>query len=262
MDNYQNDRFLQKRNERQRKMRKRRRKIILIFILVLLLLLGAVLSVTVLFPIKNITASGSKIYSSAQIVNACGIKKDDNLIIVSSSKTLDKLKQKLPFIDTVELERSLPDSINIKVTDAKEYACYKVGGNYFTVSKDGWVLKSYTERPPNLMLIITDKVKCKVGNAIQFTEPDLDKQCDSILNYLKKYNISVDYVDITDKMAIEAKVSGRFLVNFGSIGDFESKVKHLVGMMKEIGQNDTGKINLSMWNSQNTQGSFVKTDIK
>ena len=79
---------------------------------------------------------------------------------------------------------------------------------------------------------------------------------------MHKYNLSVEYVDVTDKMAIEAKIDGGFIVNFGSSKDFESKVKHLLAMMEEIGENDTGKINLSMWDSQNTQGAFVKTEIK
>lgn len=260
--NYQNDEFLRKRKERQKKIRKRRAKITLICLLIVLLIMGAILSVTVFFPIKNILASGSNIYTPEQIVDECGIKTGDNLIIVSEEKALDKLRAKLPFVEKVEIERKLPDTINLKVTDAKEYFCYQIKNNYFTVSEDGWVLKKYKEKPDAITLIKIDKVKCKVGTAIEFTETDMQYLCEEITTTLQKYEFSIEYIDITDKVVITAKVDDRFIVNFGSSKDFESKVRHLITTIKNIPENETGKINLSMWDSQNTQGTFVKDEIK
>ncbi len=261
-DNYQNDEFLQKRRKRQKEIRKRRARTVCVLLLILLLITGAVLSVTVLFPIKTINASGSKIYTPAEIIDASDIKIGENLIIVSEKEVLKSLKSKLPYIEAVEIERSLPDTLKLKVSDAKEYACYKYGNKFFTVSKSGWVLNSYEKQPKNITLIISDKVKCKIGSQCEFLDDSLLELCKEITANLKKYNLTVEYVDITDKMAIEAKVSGRFIVNFGSSKDFEPKVKHLVAMMEKIGKNDKGKINLSMWDSKNTQGTFVKSEIK
>ena len=261
-DNYQNDEFLRKRKERQRKIRKRRAKIVLVFLMVILLITAAILSVTALFPIKNITATGSKIYSQNQIIEASGIKTGDNLIVASQDSALASLKSKLPFVEQVEFERSFPDTLKIKITDAKEFACYKTDDKYFAVSKSGWVLKQYTKKPKDLMLIISDNVKCKVGSEVSFSDSTVSELCENVSTYLHKYELSADYVDVQDKLNIKAKIDGRFIVNFGSSKDFESKVKHLVAMMEEIGENVTGKIDLSMWSSQNTQGAFVKTAIK
>ncbi len=260
--NYQNDEFLVKRQERQKKMKKRRLRVFFILFILLLLLAGVILSLTVLFPISKITAKGSKIYTQAEIISSCGIKTGDNLFTASKKETLALLQKKLPFIETVEFERSLPDTLNIKVTDAKEYACYMVGNKYFTVSKSGWTLNSYIEKPQNVILIITDKVKCKVGTAIQFENDYSHSEVQNIIELLRKYDIAVDNVDITDSVNLKAKIEGRFIVNFGTEVDLEQKIRHLDSMIKEIDQNDTGKINLSMWNSQNTQGTFVQTDIK
>ncbi|MBR6533334.1 MAG: FtsQ-type POTRA domain-containing protein [Clostridia bacterium] len=260
--NYQNDEFLAKRQERQRKLKKRRLKVFFTLFILLLLFVGVILSLTVLFPINKITAKGSKIYTQAEIIASCGIETGDNLFTVSKKEALDLLKKRLPFIETVEFERSLPDTLNLKVTDAKEYACYIVGDKYYTVSKDGWTLNSYTEKPQNVILIVTDKVKCKVGNAIQFENDNSHSEVQNLIELLSKYDIDVDNVDITDSVNLKAKIEGRFIVNFGTQVDLEQKIKHLDSMIKEIDQNDTGKINLSMWNSQNTQGTFVQTDIK
>lgn len=258
----QNDEFLRKRKERQRKIRKRRLKIFFTIFVIILLITGVILSLTVFFPIKTISAKGSKIYSKSEIVSLCGIKTGDNLFTVSEKETLEVLKKKLPFVEKIEFTRSLPDTLTISVTDAKEYACYYSGGKYYTVSKNGWTLASYDEKPQNIILIITDKAKCKVGSAIGFTDEGSHSQAQDIIDMLSDYDIAVNYVDLTDSLSLKAKVDGRFIVNFGTNADFEYKIKHLKSMMEEIDKKDTGKINLSMWNSQNTQGTFVQTDIK
>lgn len=259
---YGNDQFLQKRKERQKKIRKRRIKVFFILFMLVLLVTGAVLSLTVLFPIKNITAKGSKIYTAEQIIKYSGIEIEDNLFTVSEKHALNNLKKVLPFVENVELERSLPDTLNIKITDAKEYACYGINDKYYTVSKSGWVLAEYTEKPQNVILIICKNVKCKTGTVIELSEESSHNTAQTIIDELLKRKITVDYVDITEITSLKAKVNGRFLVNFGTSVDLEPKIKHLNSMMQEIGEKKTGIINLNMWNSQNTQGTFVQTDIK
>ena len=57
-----------------RKKRKRRRRIfIFTFFLIVMLAVAAVCSLTFLFPIKSISASGSKLYTQQQIVSASGL---------------------------------------------------------------------------------------------------------------------------------------------------------------------------------------------
>ena len=59
--------------------------------IVLLILVGVILSLTVLFPINNITAKGSSKYTAEQIISSSGIKTGDNLFI--SSVKADDLRE-------------------------------------------------------------------------------------------------------------------------------------------------------------------------
>jgi len=260
--NYQNDEFLKKRKERQKKLRKRRLKIFFTFFVIIALITGVILSLTILFPIKRINAKGSKIYTSSQIVDNCGVNVGDNLFTASSEEVLKFLKKSLPYVETVKFERTLPDTLNIMVTDAKEYACYNVGKKYFTVSKEGWTLNSYDKKPKNVIVIISDKVKCKVGSKAEFKEGFSHLEVGEIIDLLTRYKFNVNHIDITDTASLKVKIENRFIVDFGKTVDLEYKIKHLNSMLKEIDKKATGKIDLSMWNSQNTQGTFVQTDIK
>ena len=226
------DEFLKKRAERQRKIRKRRLKLMLLLFVVAALCTGVVLSLTVLFPIKDITATGSKIY------------------------TEKALKSKLPYVESVTLERTVPDKITIKVKDAVEFACYEVDGKYYKVSSSGWVLSQETEASESLLNIKADKVKCKVGSEITFENEETVKLIKSITDGLEQNNISVQKIDITNSVKIILYVDNRFEVNLGTTNFITEKINHLGGTITEIPPEKSGKIDLSMWTNDNKIAPF------
>lgn len=261
-ENYRNDEFLKKRKARQKQIRKRRIKRFFAFFLVALLITAVILSLTVLFPIQSINAKGSKIYTSAQIVSQSGIEIGDNLFAISKGKVQNNLKSKLPFVEKIEFDRALPDSLTIKVTDAKEYACYKIGNSYYSVSESGWVLDSYSQKPEKLFEIVSKNVKCKVGTQVEFSDKSESVLTKDIIKLLNDSKISVDYIELTDLQNLKIGVEGRFDVLFGKVEDMEPKLKHLKSMMQEIGENKGGKIDLSMWSTQKPEGIFVQNATK
>lgn len=253
-----NDEFLRKRKERQKRIRKRRLVISFIIFLILSLVTGVILCFTVLLPIKQIKISGSKLYTTDEIINACGIQNGDNLFAVSESEALEILKANLPFIETLKFKRTLPDTLEITVTEAKEFACYQADGRFYTVSEKGWVLESYDEEPENVFLIICDGVKCTVGSAVEFENDSTHEQAENIIELLQKYDISINNVNITDAVDLRAEIENRFTVSFGTSNDLESKIRHLKSMTQSIDKSKKGYINLSMWSSENSQGTFVE----
>ena len=256
------DEFLRKRKERQRRARKRRLMTSFIFFIVLLLLVGVILSLTVFFPINILNVSGSKIYTSKQIADVCGIDLGDNLFTVSQKETLNKLKEKLPFIETVDLKRILPDTLEVTVTDAKKYACYEIDKKFYTVSKSGWVLEQTNKKAENVFSVIAKGVKCSVGQAIQFESEETKQQIERLIELLNNEKVNIDYINVKDNINLIAGVENRFEVEFGTENSLESKVKHLKSMIDNIEETKSGRINLSMWNSQNPQGTFVQNNTK
>ncbi len=254
------DEFLRKRKERQKRLRKRRLIAWFIFLVILLLAVGVILSLTVLFPIKKLSITGSKIYTSQQIEDVSGIDLGDNLFNISKKNILDKLKLKLPFIEDVKFEKILPDTLKITVTDAKKYACYKQKDKFYTVSKDGWVLEKLPEKAENVFLVEANDVICEVGKAIEFKDQKEQELISKIAQILNEENINIDYINVINKVNLIVGVEGRFEVIFGSENSLDSKVKHLREMINNIEESKSGRINLSVWNSQNPQGTFVQNN--
>ncbi|MBO5321743.1 MAG: FtsQ-type POTRA domain-containing protein [Clostridia bacterium] len=251
------DEFVKKRMERQRKIRKRRLTAFFVIFVILAVCTATVLSFTVFFPIERIDIRGSKIYSAEEILDASKIGKGDNLFALSRGKIETAIKQKLPFVDKIKFERKLPDTLKITVKDAIEIAAFKVKNKYYTVSSSGWVMEENKKAPKNLPLIICD-VGCKVGSEIVFKN-EVEKQLlDDFSSSLEGKNIKVNSIDVTRQTALTLELEDRFEVDLGSSNNIPEKISHLTAMMEKISPEKEGKIDLSMWSSTNTKGTFVE----
>ena len=255
-----NDEFTRKRKLRQRKIRRRRIKIFLVFLLVAAIAVFAVLSVTVLFPIEQITVSGSNKYSAEQILEAASIEKGDNLFRAKADITV--LNKKLPYLEKIEINRKLPGTLNIKVKDAEEYACFTADDKYYAVSKSWHILNCYDEPPEGCLMILADGAEFKVGEDVQYKDNKSGGLIEKIKSLADEYKVTLNRIDITDELDLKIKADGRFAVEFGTSNSLENKFAHLAGMIKNIDQSKTGTIKLSMWSTSNTEGSFVEGEVE
>ena len=259
--NYSQEEVKRRREERRRAIRRKRMIAGFISFLIISVLILAVLSVTVLFPIKRVSVTGSKIYNANQIVEASGVKQDTNMILVSAKSLTEKIRLKLPFVESVKIKRDFPDRLVITVVDAKEYAVIKSGDAYYTISKNGYALNKYIDKPDGVFEIMCAVKDITLGTKIQVKDKNQSKILETLIKNLEEKSIQIDYVDVTNTVNIKAKVCGRFLVNFGTNTNLSKKIAHLNGMVEKIDEDKTGKINLSMWTSQKTEGSFVESEI-
>ena len=246
-----------RRKMRQRKARRRRLKICLVFFIIIALITLAIMCFTVFFPIKRISVSGSEIYSKAEIIKASGLTTEDNLFVVSEDKIEEAIRKKLPYIDSVELKRHLPDAVELTVTDAKEYSCFKIGEEYFVVSENGYVLSTQAECPQNVFEIVTSGVKCEIGEMIEYENSAEQQLVTTLTSALDKKEINIDKIDVSNIINLTVSVEGKFTVTLGTQEYLEQKIAHLSGMIDSIGDR-SGEINLSMWTPDNSQGSFVE----
>ena len=78
----------------------------------------------------------------------------------------------------------------------------------------------------------------------------------------EEYGMTLNYIDVTDELSVTVKTENRFIVNLGTSNFLQNKFAHLSGMIKNIEETKTGKINLSMWTTENTEGTFVAGEIE
>ncbi len=248
-----------RRAQRRRKARLKHLKVGFTIFLIFAVIIGIVLSLTVLFPIKRVSTAGSSIYDGEELSESSGLLKK-NIFTASEEKVLNNLREKYPFIDSVKLKRELPDKINLTVTDAKEYYCYKSKEGYYSASEKEYILKLYQKKPKNTIEIRGDFKKLNPGEKAVFRKETAKNSLDQIRNNLDKKKIKTDYIDLTDMNDIKIGVKGDFKVLLGNNSYLDKKIAHLKGMLDNINKGKKGTINLSMWTPSKSEGTFIKAN--
>ena len=129
-------------NSRKR-MRRRRRfmNVYIIIVIMLVAVIGFAASYTFLFNIGEITVSGeSDMYSAEQIVDASGIHEGDNLLRLDTEKSEQKILSELLYVETAEVNRDFPSSLEIKVTRCIPSFNVNIGSKTLLISKQGKIL--------------------------------------------------------------------------------------------------------------------------
>ena len=252
------DDVAKRRAYRRKKARKKHLLVGFVIFLIIGIIVFAALSLTVLFPVKKATFSGSKVYTSAQVETNIDII-GQNIITLSEKTIADTARRKLPYIDSVKIKRSFPDTVSVEITDAVEYAAYEQNGKYVITSVDGYILNIKASKPQSLIMIKAKIKKSEIGGKIEFEDEKTSATIETIVSELKKYKIKTDTIDITVPTEIKVGImNNRFSVNLGTKQDIDKKLKHLSVMIKEIDGSSKGKIDLSGWNESNPTGILSK----
>lgn len=248
----------------RKKKRRRRRRIktfIVLFFVTLLTLV--ILSLTVFFKIDGITVENNGTYPSGDIIAASGVEIGDNLFALNSSKIQQRITKSLPFIKTVDLKRKLPSKLSLVITETIEEICYYKDGIYYTADKEGKILKEYTEKPTDMILIKTSQdIGLAVGEYIQYAsleEKDIVNKHFELADY---YGYSLNIIDVRDIYNSTVKIENRFIVEFGTYSNIELKAAHLNAMLKQMDAQNTGIIDLKVWTPEKNEAFFSKRSIE
>lgn len=237
----------QKRNEK-----KRTRRIVFyvaLFLSISLIFLGV--CIAVFLNVETVNVNGTEKYVPEQILEYVPIELGDNIYSFDSDEIEASLKQNLPYIGNVEIERDLPTSVNINIVEEKPFYAATLAGETYLLSSDLKVLEKQKDVTPEQLgltsLSLNNVRRCIVGRNLEFiderTEVALDELYDSFVNHYIEDNIKS--VDVRSRFDIYINYDGRFEIYLGNTENIEIKISFLVKIIDELKPTDRGTINLS-----------------
>lgn len=228
---------------------------------VVLLALFVTLSLTVFFNVSAIGTSGSKLYTTEEIVAASGIKVGDNLWLMNEAEAGARIAKTLPYIVSVKLEKQFPDKLIIVVTETKEYLTVSVKGKYYTANAEGKILDEVNTPSDKLILLtVSDKTSTVLGETITF-ETEREKELfGSFVKLSQKPEFDVNLINMAEPFDTYIKLDGRIVVKFGSSSYFEEKTNYLKAGLTEISKDSKGIFDLSTWSPENNKPIFSHVD--
>lgn len=141
--------------------RRRRRRIIAFALLLALVALGVALSVTVLFKVEGFRLEGPEkgtepdtgIYTEDAILAALNVPLGENIFQFSLAEKEQAMAAALPYLETIQVRRSLPGTVVVRVTPAVERYAIGCAGGWAVLSGRFKVLQVAPDAPEGLVQI-------------------------------------------------------------------------------------------------------------
>ena len=139
-------------SKKPKKKKKKSKAIVKIITIIILIIVAAIiLLVTPIFNITQITVTGNEQVSNERIISLSGLKKGDNIFNNIKKRVITNIEEE-PFIESAEITRKLPGTIQIKVTERTIDYQLKLINGYIYINKQGYILEK-SETKVNLQII-------------------------------------------------------------------------------------------------------------
>ncbi len=217
---------------------------LLFFALLFLAAMGVMFSP--LFAIDTITITGLNHFSEADICRICDVEQGQNLFSFRAKKALDAL-QKESYVASATIKKQFPNTVLIDVTERKVRGYIPYMGSYLYIDENCRVLDisgSFTQPLPVVKGLVFDQFT--LGEVIQTENPEALDVVVRIAQAMTKYEMldMVVELDVSDTSNIKAYVN-KVEVNLGTISDYDTKVRTMCEIVKQIPENDRGSLDLS-----------------
>lgn len=119
-----------------------RRQLILQLVTVLAVVLALIVGISIFFKVGEVRVYGNNAYSAWAIREASGIEDGENLLTLGTTSACGKIKQALPYVDTVRIGIKLPDTVNIYIKEHEVvYAIKSSDGTWWLMTSEGKIVE-------------------------------------------------------------------------------------------------------------------------
>jgi len=242
---------------------------------VILISLMTVIGVGAFLRTTEIRVEGMLMYSPEDIVEASGISPGDNLLFVNAQNVSMNIRASLPFINSVNVTRKLPNTMYIEVTESVAVATIIFGGEIYVIDSPGRVLARLPIAEPKLDGVnIDDLIEVRgvdieetpVGNIVRpvFGSETKVQYMQDILVTLERDNQTgfVSYLDVSNIVNVFFGYQGLYRVILGGSTSLRpSNLRHKIGMLEESANrvreqfpNTPGRI---LWEHETGRANFA-----
>ncbi len=240
------------RRRRSNRRRRRGRFSFLYKVLSVLLICGAILgAMTFLFRINTIEITGISHYTQEEILSASGIRQGDNLYLINKYDVADDIFAALPYVQTVQINRRLPDTITIDVQECTVAGAVQQEGSAWLISSHGKILEAVTPAAAAEYPVIdgVTLLAPAVGTTLALGEENqlTEQRLLDLLQTLEERGMfhEMEGIHMGEGAFITMDYAGRFTVKFAWDADFDYKLQNLQVVISKLEVNETGVIDLT-----------------
>lgn len=235
-----------KKNTRNNKRKSIKSRIVskLIIIIILAVGVGSFAAVSPLFNIEEIKVIGNDKIDTSTIISLSGIKKEKNIFQISKDKAINGIKEN-PYINSVNIKRQLPGTIEINIKERKVAYQIKVINSYILIDYQGYILEvsSKNARVPIIEGFSTEQDELLNGKRLSNEDIGILRSVLRIMETAKNLGMDKLISKITiknDEYILELQKENK-IVYLGSATDLTSRMDY-IKIIIDSEKGNSGKI--------------------
>jgi len=245
----------QKRDSSQAPLRQRKVGFLFRFLAMIAVALAVFCCITLFFQVEEITVRGNHLYTDEQVADASGISMGDNMVSIQKAGAASLIRSTLPFIQKVHIERQLPGTVRITVTETDvTFAVRAQDTNYYLINSSGQLTAEiqtvHASDYPNLEGITVTLPQ--VGKVISVPESEAvnANAAMELIGLLIDYGVagSVTELNVKEAHNIVLNYGNQYEIRLGNTENLAYKVEYLVAVLMDLqtqGNTRGGIIDLS-----------------
>ena len=210
---------------------------------------AAVLALTLFFKVESVEVTGNSRYSAQEIQDACGVSLGDNLYLLSKPDMVQRLHQRLPYIDEVRITRSLPNTLCVQVTEFSTVYAVEQEGTVWLLTSGGKIVETAAERGNTPLIDGCELLAPSLGGDVSFALELQNRQESlfALLTALESAELTgaVRAIHLGDPTVLSMDYTERFTVEMPYGADYPRLLRYLTLVIEELETNLTGVIDLT-----------------
>lgn len=210
---------------------------------------AAVLALTLFFKVESVEVTGNSRYSAQEIQDACGVQLGDNLYLLSKPDMVQRLHQRLPYIDEVRITRSLPNTLCVQVTEFTTVYAVEQEGTVWLLTSGGKIVETAAERGDTPLIDGCELLAPSLGGDVSFALELQNRQESlfALLTALESAELTGDVraIHLGDPTVLSMDYTESFTVEMPYGADYPRLLRYLTLVIEELETNLTGVIDLT-----------------
>lgn len=204
----------------------------------------------VFFKVQYVEVVGNSRYTSEEIVAATGIQTEDNLFRLNKFRIQEGLIADLPYVESVNIRRRMPDTIIITVTETVPVSAVNSGGDWWLINETGKLLER-TDSPGDYLEVTGLELLSPSAGTAMAVDQQLRLRRDALLELLaalvqRGLLEAAESVDLSDESMLTMAYDQRLEVRISLADDLEYRVRQLEGVLQQLEEGQGGILDMTI----------------
>lgn len=214
----------------------------------LLVILVLVFVLSVFFQVSAVEVEGNSFYSQQELEEASGIQQGDNLFFINRFSAASRIFARLPYVEGISIEKKLPGSVIIHVTESEAIACvYDENGDRWAIDRGCKLLSQVGADETGGLITIEGMTAASPaqGDILTCSGGDVGYLSDILSQiYALGLRQRIECIHMSSEPSFD--FDGRFTVKLGENSELAYKFQLLIAVVAGLQPGDCGTLDLSI----------------